>query len=112
MSTDTNNTQPNVYQDFHLQYIAGEWQSGQDDSVNTDANPYNGDTLVEIQQATSQQLDEAYQAATLAQKSGRKQPQLSVLLFCIKSSVSLISAKTRSSIGSLKNRAALVLKPW
>ncbi|MGP5066606.1 aldehyde dehydrogenase family protein [Psychrobacter alimentarius] len=68
MSTDTNNTQPNVYQDFHLQYIAGEWQSGQDDSVNTDANPYNGDTLVEIQQATSQQLDEAYQAATLAQK--------------------------------------------
>ncbi len=68
MSTDTNNTQTNVYQDFHLQYIAGEWQSGQDDSVNTNTNPYNGDTLVEIQQATSQQLDEAYQAATLAQK--------------------------------------------
>ncbi|MGP5515042.1 aldehyde dehydrogenase family protein [Psychrobacter alimentarius] len=68
MSTDTNNTQPNVYQGFHVQYIAGEWQSGQDDSVNTNTNPYNGDTLVEIQQATSQQLDEAYQAATLAQK--------------------------------------------
>lgn len=68
MSTDTNNTQLNVYQDFHLQYIAGEWQSGQDDSVNTNTNPYNGDTLVEIQQATSEQLDEAYQAATLAQK--------------------------------------------
>lgn len=62
MSTDTNNTQPNVYQDLHLQYIAGEWQSGQDDSVNTNTNPYNGDTLVEIQQATSEQLDEAYQA--------------------------------------------------
>lgn len=68
MSTATNNTQPNVYQDFHLQYIAGEWQSGQDDSVNTNTNPYNGDTLVEIQQATSKQLDEAYQAADIAQK--------------------------------------------
>ncbi|MGO2504666.1 MAG: aldehyde dehydrogenase family protein [Psychrobacter alimentarius] len=68
MSTDTNNTKLTVYQDLHLQYIAGEWQSGQDDSVNTNTNPYNGDTLVEIQQATSQQLDEAYQAATLAQK--------------------------------------------
>ncbi|MER2164352.1 MAG: aldehyde dehydrogenase family protein, partial [Psychrobacter alimentarius] len=68
MSTDTNNTKLTVYQDLHLQYIAGEWRSGQDDSVNTDANPYNGDTLVEIQQATSEQLDEAYQAATVAQK--------------------------------------------
>ncbi|SJN25152.1 aldehyde dehydrogenase family protein [Psychrobacter sp. JB385] len=68
MSTDTNSTKPTVYQDFHLQYIAGEWQSGQDDSVNTNTNPYNGDTLVEIQQATSKQLDEAYQAANTAQK--------------------------------------------
>ena len=68
MSTDTNSTNPTVYQDFHLQYIAGEWQSGQDDSVNTNTNPYNGDTLVEIQQATSKQLDEAYQAANTAQK--------------------------------------------
>ena len=68
MSTDTNNDKPDAYKDFHLQYIAGEWQSGQDDSVNTDTNPYNGDTLVEIQQATSEQLDEAYQAATTAQK--------------------------------------------
>ncbi|WP_201511556.1 aldehyde dehydrogenase family protein [Psychrobacter alimentarius] len=68
MSTDTNSTKPNIYQDFHLQYIAGTWQSGQDDSVNTNTNPYNGDTLVEIQQATSKQLDEAYQAANTAQK--------------------------------------------
>lgn len=68
MSTDTKNDKPSAYKDFHLQYIAGEWQSGQDDSVNTDTNPYNGDTLIEIQQATSEQLDEAYQAATAAQK--------------------------------------------
>lgn len=68
MSTVTKNDKPSAYKDFHLQYIAGEWQTGQDDSVNTDTNPYNGDTLVEIQQATSEQLDEAYQAATAAQK--------------------------------------------
>ncbi|TXD98056.1 aldehyde dehydrogenase family protein [Psychrobacter frigidicola] len=63
----TNNTNSNAYSDFHLQYIAGEWQSGKDDSVNTDTNPYNGDTIVEIKQATKDQLDEAYQAATKAQ---------------------------------------------
>ncbi|WP_296173757.1 aldehyde dehydrogenase family protein [Psychrobacter sp. UBA2769] len=68
MSTDTKNTQQSVYSDFHLQYIAGSWQQGKDDSVNTDVNPYNGDTLVEIKQATKEQLDEAYQAANAAQK--------------------------------------------
>ncbi len=57
-----------AYSDFHLQYIAGEWTTGQDDSVNTDINPYTGDTIVEIQQATDKQLDEAYKAAKDAQK--------------------------------------------
>ena len=57
MSTETKNTPPNAYTDFHLQYIAGEWKKGDDDSINTDTNPYNGDTLVEIQQATDKQLD-------------------------------------------------------
>ena len=71
MSTDTNKT--NVYNDFHLQYIAGSWQQGKDDSVNTNTNPFNGDTLVEIQQATDKQLDEAYQAANKAQQAWAKQ---------------------------------------
>ena len=57
----------NKYSDFDLQYIAGEWQKGKDDSVNTDTNPFNADKLVEIQQATKGQLDEAYQAAETAQ---------------------------------------------
>ncbi|MEG9304701.1 aldehyde dehydrogenase family protein [Psychrobacter celer] len=74
MSTNTNNQiGQNPYEDFHLQYIAGEWQSGQDDSVNTDINPYSGDTLVEIQQATKEQLDTAYQAAHAAQKCWAQQ---------------------------------------
>lgn len=71
MSTDTNKA--NVYSDFHLQYIAGSWQQGKDDSVNTNTNPFNGDTLVEIQQATDKQLDEAYQAANKAQQAWAKQ---------------------------------------
>ncbi|WP_201566907.1 aldehyde dehydrogenase family protein [Psychrobacter immobilis] len=66
MSTHTNKT--NAYNDFHLQYIAGSWQQGKDDSVNTNTNPFNGDTLVEIKQATKEQLDEAYKAANAAQK--------------------------------------------
>lgn len=73
MSTDTDNNKANAYNDFHLQYIAGEWQSGQDDSVNTNTNPYNGDTLVKIQQATEAQLNEAYQAASAAQKEWAQQ---------------------------------------
>lgn len=73
MSTDTNNTKANAYTDFHLQYIAGAWQQGKDNSTNTDTNPYNGDKLVDIQQATSIQLDEAYQAANEAQAEWAKQ---------------------------------------
>ena len=65
-NNNSNNTQ--AYRDFHLQYIAGDWQSGQDDSVNKDSNPYNGETLVEIKQATKAQLDTAYEAAQNAQK--------------------------------------------
>ena len=69
MSTNTTS----AYSDFHLQFIAGEWQTGKDDSTNTNTNPYNGDTLVEIQQATKDQLNEAYDAATQAQETWAKQ---------------------------------------
>ena len=65
MSVNKNNT--SAYSDFHLQLIAGEWQIGKDDSINTNTNPYNGEVLVEIQQATEAQLNEAYDAASQAQ---------------------------------------------
>lgn len=63
------NNKPNtdLYSDFQLQYIAGEWQQGKDDGVNTDTNPFNGETLVEIQQANKHQLDQGYKAAATAQ---------------------------------------------
>ncbi|MBI0426290.1 aldehyde dehydrogenase family protein [Psychrobacter sp. NG27] len=69
----TNDSNNSAYNDFHLQFIAGEWQKGKDDSTNTNTNPYNGDTLVEIQQATKDQLNEAYDAATQAQEAWAKQ---------------------------------------
>lgn len=55
------------YQNFHLQYIAGYWEKGEDDSENIDTNPFNGETLVKIPQATNAQLNRAYQAAKQAQ---------------------------------------------
>ncbi|MBP2280767.1 aldehyde dehydrogenase (NAD+) [Psychrobacter sp. PL19] len=70
MTTDNTNAKASTsdaYSDFHLQYIAGEWQSGKDDSINTNTNPYNGDPIVEIKQATKDQLEEAYKAAVTAQ---------------------------------------------
>ena len=75
MTTQQNNSAYTnmAYRDFDLQYIAGKWQQGQDDSVNTDTNPYDGETLVKIQQATDKQLDEAYQAATAAQQDWAQQ---------------------------------------
>ena len=68
----TNNS--GAYSDFHLQFISGEWQTGKDDSINTNTNPYNGETLVEIQQASKDQLNEAYDAAVTAQAEWAKQP--------------------------------------
>lgn len=58
MSNNSNsNSNKTAYSDFDLQYIAGDWQKGQDDSVNTNTNPFSGETLVNIQQATETQLD-------------------------------------------------------
>ena len=68
----SNDNSSNAYSDFHLQFIGGEWQKGKDDSINTDTNPYNGDTIVEIQEATKDQLDEAYDAADQAQAKWAK----------------------------------------
>ncbi|MBI1621253.1 aldehyde dehydrogenase family protein [Aquamicrobium zhengzhouense] len=65
-----------AYQNLHQLFIEGQWVAGESDRVNTDINPYDGETLLEIQQATRAQLDQAYQAALAAQKSwGKSLPQ-------------------------------------
>lgn len=73
---NNNNTQsstaPTPYNDFDLQFIAGNWVKGKDESINHNTNPYNGEVLVEIQQATKEQLNEAFEAAEQAQKKWAK----------------------------------------
>ncbi|WP_296402467.1 aldehyde dehydrogenase family protein [Psychrobacter sp.] len=63
---------PTPYENFDLQYIDGKWIEGKDDRVNKDTNPFNGQTIVEIQQATNEQLDEAFKSASEAQKQWAK----------------------------------------
>lgn len=112
MSTDTDNTKANAYNDFHLQYIAGEWQSGQDDSVNTNTNPYNGDTLVKIQQATEAQLNEAYQAASAAQKEWAQQTPATRAGVLYKVVEILDQRQDEIVDWLIKESGSTVLKPW
>lgn len=49
--------------------IAGQWICGESKQVNTNLNPFNGEVLARIAQANSRQLDDAYQAARIAQIS-------------------------------------------
>jgi aldehyde dehydrogenase (NAD+) len=60
---------PDFYEGFDQQFIAGEWRSGRSRSVNRDCNPYTGEVLVEIPQATRSDLDQAYEAAAVLQKA-------------------------------------------
>lgn len=55
------------YQNFHLQFLAGEWREGSGEESRPVLNPYSGETLVSIQSATSADLDAAYQRAAEAQ---------------------------------------------
>jgi aldehyde dehydrogenase (NAD+) len=64
-------TQPQVeqaapYTDFHQQFIAGEWRRGRSSKVNRDINPYTGEVLIEIPQASADDLNDAYLAAEKA----------------------------------------------
>ena len=58
-----------AYAQLHQLFIAGQWCVGQSARANVDTNPFNGEILAEIQQATAEQLDAAYQAAAQAQRS-------------------------------------------
>lgn len=49
------------------QFINGNWRDGGSENILTVTNPYNGETLTTIRQANLVDLDEAYEAAALAQ---------------------------------------------
>lgn len=54
---------------FDKQFIGGEWKQGKDsEHVNEDKNPYTQETILKIQGANTEDVDEAYQAAQRAQK--------------------------------------------
>lgn len=55
------------YDDFHLQYIAGEWREGSTDRSVDSIDPYTGKTLATIKMADKNDLDAAYTKAKEAQ---------------------------------------------
>ena len=65
-----------AYSQLNQLFIQGQWQAGASSRTNTDTDPYTGETLLEIQQATKDQLNAAYAAAEQAQKAwGQTLPQ-------------------------------------
>ncbi|MFW2003751.1 aldehyde dehydrogenase family protein [Acinetobacter baumannii] len=58
-----------MYHDKYTgQYINGQWKSGSQKTALKVTNPYNHEVLTEISLATTQDLDDAYQAAAKAQQ--------------------------------------------
>ncbi|MGA9232332.1 MAG: aldehyde dehydrogenase family protein, partial [Exiguobacterium oxidotolerans] len=62
--------------DFTKIFIDGQWRKGASDSNMENTNPFTGETLFEISAANNDDLDEAYQAAKIAQKEWAKTPAL------------------------------------
>ncbi|MCK7544817.1 aldehyde dehydrogenase family protein [Marinobacter bryozoorum] len=58
-----------LYQDFHLQPLAGEWREGSSETTRPVMNPYSGEELVSIRLANSDDLDKAYRKAEAAQQA-------------------------------------------
>lgn len=62
------------YQDFHLQFLAGQWREGNDDKSLTVTNPYSGEAIVAIRSATPDDLDRTYQKAASVQSAWADTP--------------------------------------
>src|SRR5690606_23277311 len=67
--TPADTTAPAAFSGFDQQFIAGSWRRGRSEKVNKDRNPYTREVLIEIQQASDRDLDEAYRAAAQAQRA-------------------------------------------
>ncbi|MGM8063187.1 aldehyde dehydrogenase family protein [Vogesella indigofera] len=61
-------TTKQAYDGFELQPIAGQWRRGGSSQQLTDSNPYSGDTLLQLQLASRDDVDAAYAAAAAAQQ--------------------------------------------
>lgn len=58
---------PEPYTGFDCMPIAGEWRQGGSDRTLDDRNPYSGETLLSLRQASRDDLDAAYAGAAKAQ---------------------------------------------
>ena len=56
------------------QFIGGQWREGRSEKVLTDTNPFTGQDLLTMRQASREDLHEAYTAAAEAQKQWAAQP--------------------------------------
>lgn len=54
--------------------LGGTWRAGSAEDTRADVDPWTGDTLVEIRQATSDDLDEAFRVAAQAQRDWAAAP--------------------------------------
>ncbi len=62
-------SKPVAYQEFHLQYIAGEWRQGRSGRSLEDRAPYDQQLLTTIPLANREDLDDAYTFAAQAQRA-------------------------------------------
>lgn len=67
MTEATNETNCQPYSDFERLPIGGHWRRGSGGGCARDRNPYTGEVILEIPQASLVDLDEAYMAARHAQ---------------------------------------------
>lgn len=59
-------------QSFNQQFINGQWINGSSNKIVTNTNPYTRQHIDDIQGASQQDVDAAYQAAQSAFKSWQK----------------------------------------
>jgi aldehyde dehydrogenase (NAD+) len=59
---------PAPYQRFDGQFIAGSWLPGKGGCAQVDSDPYSGETLAEISTANVDDLNRAFEAASMAQR--------------------------------------------
>lgn len=65
---------PSRHSQFESQYVAGKWRPGRSSRKAADADPYTGETLLELALADANDVDEAYRAAAKVQPAWAQTP--------------------------------------
>ncbi len=66
---------PSPYTGFDQMPIGGAWRRGSRQDALEDRNPYTGEVILEMPQASCEDMDQAYKAAAKAHIDGRRQPR-------------------------------------